>query len=93
MKVTVKEHKEGIDISVEGVKSKKEELLEAFQECQEGRCSCPTDEYKKLESLDIDHDDQNISLHLKPKQGQKINVAEIDKCLEHTSRRLNSEGE
>ena len=31
----------------------KEKLLEAFQECSEGRCSCPTQEYEKVEKLDI----------------------------------------
>jgi len=93
VKVTVSEHEKGVDISVEGVENKKEKLLEAFQECQEGRCSCPTDEYKKLESLDIEHDNQDIHLHLKPRQGQKINKTEIDKCLEYTSKRIEAEGE
>lgn len=93
MKYSVDEHEKGVDISVEGVENKKEKLLEAFQECQEGRCSCPTEEYKKMESLDMEHDDQNIQLHLTSKEGQKINKAEIEKCLEYTTRRLESGGE
>lgn len=88
MKYTVNEHEKGVDIFVEGVGNKKEKLLEAFHECQEGRCSCPTEEYKKLESLDIERDDHNIRLHLKTKQGQKINKTEIEKCLDYTSRRV-----
>lgn len=88
MKVKVSEHEKGIDISVEDAQNKKEKLLEAFKECQEGRCSCPTEEYKKLKSLDIEHDDQEIRLHLQSRQGQKLNKIEIDKCLEYTSRRV-----
>lgn len=64
------------------VLDKKEKLLQAFQECQEGRCSCPTEEYKKLESLEIKHNDESIELHLKSKHGTKINKAEINKCLD-----------
>jgi len=88
MKYTVNENKNGIDISIEGLKNKKEKLLKAFQECQEGRCTCPTEEYKKMESLEVEHDAQNIQLHLKSRQGFKIDKSEIEKCLEHTTKRV-----
>lgn len=88
MKYTVDENTNGIDISVEDLKNKKEKLLEAFKECQEGRCSCPTKEYKKMESLAVDNDDEKIELHLKSKQGTKIDKSEIEKCLEYTSKRV-----
>jgi len=88
MKYTVDENTNGIDISVEDLKNKKEKLLEAFKECQEGRCSCPTKEYKKMESLVVDNDDEKIELHLKSKQGTKIDKSEIEKCLEYTSKRV-----
>ena len=91
MKYRVNENERGVDISVEGVENNKEKLLKAFQECQDGHCSCPTDEYKKLESLDIEHDENNIHLHLKAKQGLRINKSELDKCLDYTSRRVESE--
>jgi len=93
MKYTVDENEKGIDISVKDVKNKKEKLLEAFQECQEGRCSCPTEEYKKMESLEVEHDDQNIRLHLKSKLGFNIIKSEIEKCLEYTSKRVGEDSE
>lgn len=88
MKYKIDENESVIDISINDVKDKKEKLLEAFQECQEGRCSCPTEEYKKLDSLEIDHNDENISLRLKSKDGSKIDIEEISKCMEHTKNRV-----
>ncbi len=88
MKYKIDENESSIDISINDVKDKKEKLLEAFQECQEGRCSCPTEEYKKLDSLEIDDDDGNINLHLKSKDGSKINIEEINKCMEHTKNQI-----
>lgn len=88
MKYTIDENEHGIDISVADVKNKKSRLLAAFQECQEGRCSCPTEEYKKLESFEVAHDDQNIHLHLKSRHGVKIDRSEIEKCLDYTSKQI-----
>jgi hypothetical protein len=93
MKYSIRENVEGIDISVEDLKNKKAKMLEAFQECQEGRCSCPTEEYRKLESLEVEHDDGNIRLHLTPKAGITIDTAEIARCLQYTSGRVEEESD
>ena len=50
MKAEIKKHDSGLDISVEQVGDNQQALLDAFQECQEGRCSCQTTEYQKLEA-------------------------------------------
>ena len=89
MKHKINETESGLDISIVVKEDKKKELLEAFQECQEGRCSCPTEEYKKLESLEIKHNDEKIELHLKSKDGSKLDKTEINKCLEYTEKRAN----
>lgn len=88
MKHEIKECKNGLDITVDDIKNKKNELLNAFQECKEGRCSCPTEEYKNLESLEIEETKEYIMLHLKSKEGREINKNEINKCLEHTERKI-----
>lgn len=91
MKYKIEENKNSLDISVDDMNDKKEELLEAFQECQQGRCSCPTAEYKKLDSLEIDSNEKGIQLHLKSKDGTKIDKGEINKCLEHTAKKIDKE--
>ena len=89
MKYRINETDNGLDISVNDINDKKDKLLEAFQECQEGSCSCPTEEYKKLDSLEIEHSNGNIELHLKSKEGLTIDKAEINECLEYTKKRVN----
>ena len=44
---------DGLTVEVSEIAEQEEQLLKEFQACQEGRCSCPTEEYKKLESLEI----------------------------------------
>jgi len=90
MKYNIDENDAGIAIRINDVKDQKEKLLQAFQECQEGRCTCPTAEYKKLDSLKIEQGDETIELHLKAKQGVKIDKAEINKCLDYTAERVKS---
>ncbi len=88
MRYKIDEKKTGIDISVTDAKDDKKKLLEAFRECQEGRCSCPTNEYKKLDSLEIAQHGDAIQLQLKSKPGETIDRAEIEKCLAYTAGRV-----
>lgn len=93
MKYIIDKNEEGIVITVDDVKSKKDTLLKAFQECQEGRCSCPTEEYTKLESMKIEQREDGIQLRLKSKQGVDLDKSEINRCLEYTKARVNENSE
>lgn len=88
MKYKVDEKKGGIDVKVADIGNDKQKLLEAFRECQEGRCSCPTAEYKKLDSLEIAQSGDGIELRLKSRPGETIDKAEIEKCLGYTAERV-----
>jgi hypothetical protein len=77
---------DGLDIMITDVEGKEGQLLEAFQECQEGHCSCPTNEYKKLESLRVEVGDGKIDLRLTAKSGQALDEAEIERCLDYTEK-------
>ncbi len=50
----IHEDKSTVLIKVAEVGESKEQLLEAFGECQGGQCSCPTNEYDKLESMEVE---------------------------------------
>ena len=86
MKYKIENTKTGTDIQIKDVKShaEQQQLLEAFQECQGGICTCPTEEYKKLEEMEIQEDNGSITLHLKPKTGLELDESEIATCLEYT---------
>lgn len=84
MKYKVESNENEVNIEVTETKGKQKKLLEAFQECQEGRCTCPTQEYSKLASLKIESDEGIIRLKLKSKPNVKFDESEIGKCLEYT---------
>ena len=60
-------------------------LLEAFGECQTGQCPCPTDEYQKLASMDVQHTRDAIRIRLEPKAGQVLDTRQIAACLDYTT--------
>lgn len=88
MKYTIQEKQTGIDISVTGAENARRELLEAFRACQEGRCSCPTEEYKKLDTLEVAQSETGLELRLKAREGEAFDSAEIKKCLKHTAEQV-----
>jgi len=90
MKPEIKPNAEGLLIEISEIEGKEKNLLSALQACQNGSCSCPTDEYKKLYSIDIENSAGRIYLQLKAKPGQCVYESEIRKCLDHTEKNLYS---
>ena len=75
---------QGIAIELTGVAGRREELLDAFEECQSGHCTCPTEEYKKMAGMDVASTDDEIVLRLAAKLGARFDVDEISACLDYT---------
>jgi len=88
VKRTIKPNAHGLTVEVSEIEGKEEHLLTEFQACQEGLCSCPSDEYDKLESLEVDHSAGKIHLRLSAKSGHTLDKAEIEKCLDHAETTL-----
>jgi hypothetical protein len=88
MEAKIETTEKGLKIEVTDVESKKEQLLEAFQECSEEGCTCPTQEYEKVEKIEISDAEDKIQLSITAKDDQGIDVAEIEKCLDHTRKRV-----
>jgi len=91
MKYNVESNENEINIEVSEAKGKQKKLMEAFQECQEGRCTCPTQEYSKLDSLEIESNEDTIRLKLKSKPDEQFDETEINKCLEYTKGKVMDE--
>jgi len=49
----ITEKDSGVSVEVTDVGGHVDELMDAFAECQAGRCTCPTEEYRKLASLEV----------------------------------------
>jgi hypothetical protein len=75
---------EGVSVVITEVAGRQAELLEAFQGCQSGTCTCPTDEYGKVNGMEIGATDDEIALRLRAKPGAKLDAHEIATCLDHT---------
>jgi hypothetical protein len=84
----IHEDKSTVLIEVAEVGESKEQLLEAFGECQSGQCSCPTTEYDKLESMEVEPGEDLIRMRLQPKPGTKFDTSQIAACLDYTTATL-----
>ncbi len=88
MKYSVEGEGSNVKITVEEVGSKQAELMEGFTACAEGRCSCPTTQYAKVESVQITPGKDRLSITLKANPGEEIDQADINNCLEDTTRKV-----
>ena len=93
MKHEIVKKTDGFEIEVSGIQGKEDQLLDAFQECAEGRCTCPTEEYTKLEELQVERGPKKITLRLTVKSGEELDQAEIERCLDYTEERVGRKSE
>ena len=84
----IHEDKSTVLIEVAEIGESKERLLEAFGECQSGQCSCPTNEYDKLESMGVEPGEDLIRMRLEPKPGTKFDTSQIAACLDYATATL-----
>lgn len=88
MKYSVEGDGPNVKITIGEVGSKHAELMKELNECAEGRCSCPTAQYAKVESMQIRPEQDRLRITLKAKPGEKIDQDDINNCLEHTTQKV-----
>lgn len=89
---TIRQEEGELTIRVEDTGSKQDQdrLVAAFEECEQGRCDCPTDEYRKVAAFSVEAEgDEVITLRLTPRTGTRFDESEIDSCLRHTVAKTN----
>jgi hypothetical protein len=74
----------GVAIELTNVGDKQQDLLSAFGECQAGVCSCPTNEYEKVASMEMVPSADAIRIELRAKPGTEFDAGEIAACLDYT---------
>ena len=82
-----------VAIEVSEVGAQQDRMLAAFASCQAGQCSCPTDEYRKLESMSIDRGQDDITVRLEPKEGESFDLSQIAACLDYVTAQGSPTGE
>jgi hypothetical protein len=88
MKQRIKTNKDGLEIKITEVNSNHDELLKNFQACQKGSCDCPSDEYVKLEKLDIQSSENEMVLNLKAKKNKTFDKFEVEKCVDYVVKKI-----
>lgn len=80
----ISSNESGLSIELTNVKGNQDRLVAAFDECAAGQCSCPTDEYEKVESMEVAAAPDAISIKLAAKPGTQFDAVEIGRCLDYT---------
>lgn len=88
MKHTIEQTDHGLRISASVGLEKQAALLEEFSKCAAGTCSCPSPQYQKLESIQVSSDERAVTVDLKVKPGEVVDVADINACLHHTAKQI-----
>jgi hypothetical protein len=61
--------------------SDKGRITETIESCADGHCECSSDEYQKVESLEISTGINSVTLNIMVKDGQEIDSSCISDCL------------
>ncbi len=67
-------------VNIEDV-TDKNAILETIQGCADGSCACSTDEYQKVESMEILPGANSIQLNIEVKAREVIDPSCVSECL------------
>lgn len=88
MKHVVEQTTEGLRIQASVPREKQQALVEELNKCAGGNCSCPTPQYEKVTGVQVSSSPDGVTVNLTVKPGEKVDVADIEKCLEHTAKQI-----
>jgi hypothetical protein len=88
MKHSIEQTTEGLRINASVTPEKRKELLDEFAKCAGGTCSCPTPQYEKVQSIEVSEQATRVTVTLKVKPGEAIDIADIEQCLDHTAQQI-----
>lgn len=66
-------------------------LMESLQECQQGQCACPTDQYDRLDAIDVQAGDDDFTVRLRPRTGEVLDVQALHACMDYTVNRADAD--
>ncbi len=72
---------DGVKIELIGVGADKATMLETFAGCADGSCECSTEEYAKVESMQVNDLGDDITIDVRTKAGETIDTACISDCM------------
>lgn len=88
MKSTIEQTSDGLRIQAAVPPEKQAALMEELGKCAAGSCACPTPQYEKLSAIDLKTTSEGVTVDLKVKPGEEVDVVDIEKCLDHTAKQV-----
>ena len=88
MKYSMTETSHGLSVNATVGKEQQVQLLSEFGKCAAGTCTCPSTQYDKLEAINVQQTDEGVKVDLTAKAGEKIDLSDISRCLDHTAQLL-----
>lgn len=70
-------------VNIDNIKDKNA-ILETIEGCADGSCACSTDEYQKVETMQILSGPDSLQLNIEVKPGEVIDPNCINECLAPT---------
>lgn len=84
MRYQITERNDDVEIRIQQTADHAPAVLASLQDCQQGRCGCPTDQYDRLENMAIQTGADELTIRLHPHDGQRFDTTEIQACLDYT---------
>lgn len=88
MKYQVDQTVDGLRVQANVRPDQQEQLLREFSNCAAGTCSCPSTQYEKLTSIEVEQTSDGVRVDLRARPGETIDVDDIKRCLDHTATKL-----
>lgn len=80
----ITEHEPEVEVHIHQTGERTPQLMASLQDCQQGRCGCPTDQYDRLEDMTIHTDLDQLTIRLRPRTGQHLDTEQLQNCLDYT---------
>ena len=84
MRYSITGRGEDVEIRLRETGDRTPRLLASLQECREGRCGCPTDQYDRLADMTIEADAGEVTIRLRPRDGESLDANQLQDCLDYT---------
>jgi hypothetical protein len=84
MRYSITHRGANVEIRIKQTGDHAQQLLASLQECQEGRCACPTDQYDRLADMTIQVAADQVDIQLRPREGDQLDTDQLQVCLDHT---------
>ena len=80
MKITSNQTNNQLTVQIDDVVDKAK-IMDTLAACADGQCACSTDEYQKVQTLQISDKGSSIQLDIEVKDGEVIDPNCISECL------------